>query len=476
MGNGKPKPIVIVQGGQMGSESKGSVAAHLCLTRGVDFAVRTGSVNAGHSVVYRGIKYAMQQLPTGWVHPSTKLVIGAGAYVHPEVLSREIDMVNTAMPESDVVDRLIIDHRCGTHLPEHAGIAADANRHHRMGATGKGCSVAVVSKIRDRNDGYKLFKEWWGKGGEGQWEGPDRLQFDDTSQLLNNAYDAGAKILIEGTQGTHLDLNLGPYPFVTNRMTSAANWVAECGLAPGLQYETILVVRTYPIRVAGNSGPMSGEIEWSDLAVDINQKLRAAGREPLIGQAALDEWDEALYAAASKAEEEGRYEVPLVGPNIQHDSRFMQYNIRLSEWRPADRDQWRVAASELHRDALAKCSDDTQRELRKLFEMTTVTKKLRRIAKLDMTDLKRAVEINRPSSIALTFLDYIEPVLARETAWSLGDEVADTTTEQAIERAQRFIFGFEKALGVPVKLVSTGPEPDHTFGSGVIMHKQRSER
>lgn len=464
-----PKPIIIVQGGQWGSEAKGSIAAYLCLTRGVNHAVRTGAINAGHTVYYKGRAYPMQQIPVGWVNPNTRLVIGAGAYIHPETLFREIDWINEAMPEADVIDRLSIDYRCGIHLPEHAGIAKDANRHHRMGATGKGCSEAVVAKIRDRNNGYKLFREWWRPGGDGQWDGPDRLQFVDTSRLLNEAYDRGDRILIEGTQGTHLDLHLGPYPFTTNRMTSAANWVAECGLAPGLQYETILVVRTYPIRVAGNSGPMSDEIEWSDLAVDINSKLRGAGREPLIEQAALDEWGEALFGAASQAEEESRYEVPIAG-------KTPHYNVRLSSWSPAEREQWRVAASELHRDALAMCSDDTQRELRKLFEMTTVTKKLRRIAGLNIDDLKRAVEINRPTSIALTFLDYVEPVLKDATGTTLVLPANDPAIDAAIRQAQRFIFGLEKALGVPVRIVSTGPLPENVFGSDVIMHKQGSER
>lgn len=467
--NGKqPVPIVIVQGGQWGSEAKGAIAAHLCTSRDIRYAVRTGAINAGHTVVYKGHRYAMQQLPTGWVNPHTNLVIGAGAYIHPETLQREIEMVNDAMPDLDVRDRLIIDSRCGTHLPEHQQLSSEANRHHRMGATGKGCSEAVVAKIRNRNAGYQLFAEWLDAQGE---RGPallGNLAFMDTETMLNHAYDAGKSILIEGTQGTFLDLHLGPYPFTTNRMTSAANWVAECGLAPGLKYETVLVVRTFPIRVAGNSGPMPNEIEWSDLAIEINDKLRQAGRNTMISQTALDEWGEARYHVARN----DKYDFPSNNVGSPY--------IRLSDWTPQWRDKYRVAASELHRDALLACSDDTQRELKQLFEMTTVTKKLRRLARIDGRMLKRAVAINRPSSIAVTFMDYQEPVLAGMTRNWLDDFVVGRISDQAVSaaltRAARYLFGLEKSLGVPISLVTTGPNPEHVIDARDIMMQQRSER
>lgn len=457
MRSDKPKPIIIIQGGQWGSEAKGTIAAYYCLTRNIDFAVRTGAINAGHTVEYEGKRYAMQQLPTGWVNPHTKLVIGAGAYIHPETLLREIEMINEAMPEADILDRLIIDYRCGVHTEEAEIESKKANRHHRMGATGKGCSEAVVEKIRNRNAGYRLFKE--------VWEATDGYNFADTSQILNSEYDRGAKILIEGTQGTHLDLHLGPYPFTTSRMTSAANWVAECGLAPGLNYETVLVVRTFPIRVAGNSGPMPGEIEWSDLANEINLKLVRAGRDPLIHPSVLGEWETMLYEAASKAEDEGRYETPIV-------KGYPHYNIRLSEWTPAERDTYRVAASELHRDALVMCSQNTQSELRKLFEMTTVTKKLRRLARLDMASLQRAVEINRPTSIALTFLDYAEPLLAGATADSLVTMMDQPGLSDVTAGAARLIYQLEKSLGVPVTLVSTGAKPENIIPADLMGYRR----
>lgn len=431
----KRKPVLLVQGAQWGSEAKGAIAAYLCQSREVDFAVRTGAVNAGHTVVYKGNRYAMQQLPTGWINPSTQLVIGAGAYIHPPTLAREINWINEAMPGSDVRDRLWVDIGAGVHTDVHSGLSATANRHHSIGATGKGCSEAIVDKIRNRNNGYRLFRDTV----DANLIQSDRWAY--TAQMLNTQVDKGATILIEGTQGTLLDLHLGPYPFTTSRMTTAANWVAECGLSPALDYEVVLVARTYPIRVAGNSGPMDGEIEWVDLARSINDKLIRAGRSPKVGMVSLAEFESQMERVAAEATLTGKYRVPMID---------RRYRVRLSEWTAAERSEYRVAASELHRDAINACRQSTRDELRGLFEMTTVTRKLRRIANLSIPDLEYAIQINRPSWIALTFLDYIEP------------ELVARPNRGAVRDAIGYVRGLSKMLGgVPIPLISIGPSPDH---------------
>jgi len=391
------KPIIVVQGGQWGSEAKGAVAAHLCIQRNIDFAVRTGAINAGHTVVYNGTRFAMQQIPTGWVNPKTQLVIGAGAYIHPDTLWREIDMINAAMPDSDVRDRLIIDIRCGIHNEAAEEASKKANRHHSIGATGKGCSEAIVSKIRDRNNGCELFVN---TGAGRTFRTANNARFADTVRMLNYEIDEGARVLIEGTQGTLLDLHLGPYPFTTSRMTSAANWIAEAGLSPALDYEVVLVCRTFPIRVAGNSGPMSDEMEWTELAREINAKLQLVGLPVLVSPYAIDQFEGNMRVAATHAITEEKYKVPVVPGKAL-------FNLKLSQWTAEERSIYRTAASELHRDALNLCHEETVKELRKLFEMTTVTKKLRRVAHLNLPDLRYAVAINRPSWICLTFADYI---------------------------------------------------------------------
>lgn len=449
---GMRKPIVIVQGGQWGSEAKGAVAAALCLNRNIDIAVRTGAINAGHTVVYNGVKFAMQQIPTGWINPNTKLVIGAGAYIHPATITREINLINEAMPGHDVRDRLFIDFRCGVHTEEAEAISKAANRHHSIGATGKGCSESIVAKIRGRNAGFQPFEK----------VNTDlRLRFTDTVQMLNDYIDNGAKLLIEGTQGTHLDLHIGPYPYTTSRMTSAANWVAEAGLSPALNYEVVLVCRTFPIRVTGNSGPMSSEIEWVDLARELNDKLNRAGRAPIVSAFALAEFESKLMFAACEA----KYSYPKNNKG--------EPNVRPSSWSVTERNQHRAAASELHRDALLLCGGKTQAELSKLFEMSTVTKKLRRIARLDLSDLRYAVAINRPSWIALTFMDYLVPELSMMTADAIIRESEhEGVVRTAVTRAHGIAESLSAQLGVSVNAVSTGPEYDHFFPTNILDVRQ----
>ena len=446
----KPTPIIIVQGAQWGSEAKGAIAARLCLDRNITYAVRTGAINAGHTVMFKGKKYAMQQIPTGWINQFTQLVIGPGAYIHPDTLWREIDIINSAMPEHDVRRRLIIDYRCGTHTGAAEDASRAANRHHAIGATGKGCSEAIVAKIRDRNNGYQLFAEtetakiFRGHG----------VVFGDTVGLLHRAYDDGARILIEGTQGTLLDLHLGPYPFTTSRMTTAANWIAEAGLSPGMEYETVLVVRTYPIRVAGNSGLMDNEIEWTDLAREMNIRLADAGRPAIVSETDLVIFESCLQQAAYRAAREDRYQTPIE-PGAD------KFNVRLSSWDPAMRDRFRVAASELQKEALGLCGSEVVDRLRALFEMTTVTRKLRRLARMSISDLHFSIMVNRPSWIALTFLDYVFPALAgvkEADLLNLGEQPGGLPP-----LVDAWLTDLSQELGVPIKMASVGPHPLNVF-------------
>lgn len=454
-------PILVVQGGQWGSEAKGAAAAHLCLTRNVSHTVRTGAINAGHTVYHNGKPHAMQQIPVGWVNPETVLVIGAGAYIHPETLFREIDAIQQAMPEGNVLHRLFIDPRCGIHDEKAEGASKEANRHHRIGATGKGCSEAIVAKIRDRGNGYSLFIDTEAGRRYRELGG----QFTDTVGLLNRVVDQGGTVLIEGTQGTLLDMHLGPYPFTTSRMTSAANWIAECGLSPSLHYEVVLVCRTYPIRVAGNSGPMPGEIEWQDLAWMINDKLAKAGRAALINPDTIDAFDRALDAAALIAKEQKRYDVPTQGLHL---------NTRLSSWTPEERSEFRVAASELHRDALGRLKPEQLAELRQLFEMTTVTKKLRRLARLDWDSLLFAVSVNRPSWICMTFMDYEFPELRNITASEATAAINSDNHPlyESIQKVSAYTGDVQKKLDVPVRAVSFGPQPGNMFSSAILWSRR----
>lgn len=438
------QPIRIVVGGQWGSEAKGAVAAFLCEKYNINYAVRTGGVNAGHTVYYKGMPYKMQQLPTGWVNPGTQLVIGPGAYVNKDILNDEMRQINEIEPypednevtRAGIAARVLIDPRAGTHYSYHTDKSTRSGRHHYIGATGKGCSEAVMDRIRlrgkiDPTDGVEGILY----GGDGP----------DTERLLNDAYDAGRSILLEGTQGQLLDILLGPWPYTTHKPTSPAQWLVETGLSPKLNYEVVMVARVYPIRVAGNSGPMPNEIRWEDLAQYINFHLQACkpGTAQWVAKEALNAWGEAQAELGDEW---------LVNGKLPSFTDYYRPNYRFESWSPAMRLQYAEAVSEFHKEALSRMSGEHVAELSNLFEFTTVTKKLRRIARWDYETMEASTRQIRPDYIVLTFLNYRFPELWGSTTAS---DVANNN------EAMMFIAEVQRRLKTWVRYVSTGPESKH---------------
>lgn len=436
--------IIVVQGAQWGSEAKGQICAYLCKERSVDIAIRTGTVNAGHTVYRDGsdIPCKMQQLPTAWVNPNTMMYIGPGAFIHPGILEDEIATIKKATGE-DITKRLIIDHRAGLHLPSHTELATVAGRHHLMGATGKGCSEAVMSKIRDRGTSGSLFVDWM-KRNAPEWPGLSGVRFDDTVRLANSAFDQGGQILIEGTQGTFLDLHLGPYPYTTHKQTQVANWLAEAGLSASLPIEVILVARTYPIRVAGNSGPMPHEISWGDLARRINRQLEFHALAPRVKEDSIRQFEEACREVANeywKTRGAGGQSLDLRQPNMW----------KIESWHQKMREDHRGFVSELHATAISMLPGPVVQDLSRLFELTTVTRKLRRIAIFDRDMMGESVMLNRPSSIVLTFANYWWPNLWDSTRPDIGDEMRDRLAQMT------------RDFDTPISHFTTGPRQEHVI-------------
>jgi len=367
--------------------------------------VRTGSINAGHTVVHDGKRIAFQQLPTPCVLPEVKSVLGPGAYVHLETLQRE-------MRVADCYGRVHVDHNCGVHLSEYAAEAARAQRSLKIGATGKGCAEAIIHKIADRGlETPLLLRNFLSPEDQAQ------LIPSDTALELLDAHERGEGVLIEGAQGSLLDLHTGPYPYVTSRQTTAAAWVAEAGLPPSLDYEVVLVARTYPIRVAGNSGPMPHEISWPALARKVNHRLRELGRPALVAEAALQEYERRLVDAKRSLRSErfsDEREVSLLAPT----------------------------------EALHAMSEGSHREVMKLFETTTVTRRLRRVAELDVDQLRVTVRKERPAYLVLTFLNYVFPELAPE-----GDAGPRHLHGEALD----YLSKLQDKIDCWIRYVSVGP-------------------
>jgi adenylosuccinate synthase len=175
----------------------------------------------------------------------------------------------------------------------------------------------------------------------------------DTSDVLTDALDRNKRLVIEGTQGFGLSLlHSDTYPHCTSRDTVAAAFVAEAGLSPIDVDEVVMVTRAFPIRVAGQSGPLANEIDWQTLS------------------------------------SESGYDEPRI-------------------------------------------------------EFTSVTKQVRRVARFDAAVVKRAIAHNRPTTIVMNHLDYVDAQCARDGKPTM--------------RVAEFLRTIEEKIGTTVDLLGFGP-------------------
>lgn len=232
--------IDLVCGGQAGDEGKGKISAYLSYKGNYDYCVRVGGPNAGHTVVQNGVSYTLKNIPSGFLNPKTKLVLGAGAYTKTEWLLEEVKKTGTQ-------ERLIIDPYAVLITDEQT--AAERGASHFMnhiGSVGTGLGQAVKERIERRD--IKFAKD----------EPALKDFIQDVPELLNRCLDKGGDILLEGTQGIKLSLLHGEFPFVTSRDTTASTFLGEAGLGPKSVRDVYVVFKPYITRVG--PGPLEKEI------------------------------------------------------------------------------------------------------------------------------------------------------------------------------------------------------------------------
>ena len=234
--------VDVVIGGGYGSEGKGNIAFHLAPE--YDLLIRVGGPNAAHKVyLASGEIFTHFSLPSGTQAGQAQLALGPGAVIYPPELLSEI-------PRCDVnTDRLWIDPH--VMIIEDADKAAEQTLVGTIGSTASGTGNATARRIL-RGEDVRLARDV-----------PELHPYiRPVHEVLERAYATRQRIMLEGTQGTGLSLHHGPYPFVTSRDTNVAGCLAEAGIAPARVRKVVLVVRTYPIRVGGESGPLTTELTW----------------------------------------------------------------------------------------------------------------------------------------------------------------------------------------------------------------------
>lgn len=331
-------PVTVVVGGQYGSEGKGKVTALLASQVDSPWLVRCGGPNSGHTVTIKGKDFVLRQVPSSAEPHKGRFCVAAGCVVDEKVLVQELDTLEVE-PE-----RIIVDPR--------AVILTDADRDTEsrtlssIGSTCSGTGAALVRRMSRRGDVTLA---------EHSAILRNRCRVETVARLLHLALDDGEEVIVEGTQGFALSLFHGVnYPFLTSRDTTAAGFAMEAGLSPRLVDYVVLVLRTFPIRVGGSSGPLENELSWEDI-----REISGA---------------------------------PEVFP-----------------------------------------------------EYTSVTKRLRRVARFDMQAIKLACDYNRPTSLAVMGMDRLD--FANTGASSF---------EALTETARTFVDEVELATGVPVEIIGTG--------------------
>lgn len=338
--------MLAVVGAQYGSEGKGVITAAIAQEYSVH--VRVGSPNAGHTFHWNDNVHVMQCIPCGWINPNAKIILGRGSLLNMEYLISEIEHIEKYYPEFK--KRLYIDAKAGilleTFKQKEGGIDGDYNR--RIGSTGEGVGEARIARIKRDPNEFLYFKD------VAKEYGLFDCMMKNTPSMIAECQDRGENILLEGTQGCALSLLHGNWPYVTSIDTNAAALLSEAGIAPSRLTNVLIVARTFPIRVSGNSGDLKFEIDWNTLSAELG---------------------------------------------------------------------------------------------RPVLEYTTVTKRPRRIGKWDDNLIQEAILLNKPTSMALTFLDYIDPSCRGISEF-----------EKLNDKSKAFITAIEQKFSIPIAIIGTGGE------------------
>jgi len=285
---------VVVVGTQWGDEGKGKLVDWL--TESAQGVVRfQGGHNAGHTLVINGVKTALHLIPSGIMRPGVTCYIGNGVVLSAAKLFEEIEGLEKAGIE--VRSRLRVSEACPLILPFHAAldVAREAYREkggiEKIGTTGRGIGPAYEDKIARRAlrvqdlkhpkrfaeklkvllalHNHVLVEVLDAQAIDYQTVYDEAMKhaellkpmIADVSRELNELHRNGGNLLFEGAQGTLLDVDHGTYPYVTSSNCVAGNAAAGSGVGPGMLHYILGITKAYCTRVGG--GPFPTELDWA---------------------------------------------------------------------------------------------------------------------------------------------------------------------------------------------------------------------
>jgi adenylosuccinate synthase len=430
---------VVVVGTQWGDEGKGKVVDWL--TDHAQGVVRfQGGHNAGHTLVINGRKTALQLIPSGVMREGVACYIGNGVVVDPVHLLSEIERLEAIGVE--VRSRLFISESCPLILPFHVEVdraretLRESSGSGKIGTTGKGIGPAYEDKVARRAlriQDLKHPQRFARKLAEllalhnvalSGYLGSKALEFQpiydqamqvaeqlspmfaDVGYALHQSHLRGDRLLFEGAQGTLLDIDHGTYPYVTSSNCVAGNAAAGAGVGPQMLHYRLGITKAYTTRVGG--GPFPTELPI-DQAGTVGHHLSTVGQErgTVTGRARRCGW---LDAAALR--------------------RAMIINGI---------------------SGLCITKLDVLDGLQEVLVCTgyRLDGRVVDILPLDADDITRC-----------------EPVYEAFEGWS-ETTAGVTRWDDLPARARQYLLRVQELIGVPIDMVSTGPDRDHTI---VIRH------
>lgn len=292
---------VVVVGSQWGDEGKGKITDFL--SRDAEVIARyQGGDNAGHTIVFNGETFKLRLIPSGIFYSDKISVIGNGVVLNPKSLVAELDYLK----EKGVpTDNLRISDRAHVILPYHIvldGLQEKSKKGNKIGTTNKGIGPAYMDKasrvgirvadLLDKEtfeaklrtnlaEKNRLFEKFYDAEPlkfedifEPYFEYGQRFReyVTDTSVVLNDALDAGKRVLFEGAQGVMLDIDHGTYPFVTSSNPVAGGVTIGSGVGPAKIDKVVGACKAYTSRVGDGPFP-------TELFDEIGDRIREVGHE-----------------------------------------------------------------------------------------------------------------------------------------------------------------------------------------------------
>jgi adenylosuccinate synthase len=313
----------VLVGSQWGDEGKGKIVD--LISKEFEVVVRyQGGANAGHTVEIGDKKYILHLIPAGILRENVICVIGNGVVIDPTALLEEIEILK--QNNINVDGRLFISHNAHLIMPYHKLLdSINESGNNKIGTTGRGIGPCYIDKygrkgirivdllnrtelekkiranLKEKNEILEKIHSHAGLDVDAIVK--EYLEFDltidkyikDAPSLLNRALDEGKSVLLEGAQGTFLDIDHGTYPYVTSSSPTSGGACTGSGIPPTRIDSVIGIVKAYTTRVGNGPFP-------TELLDDDGEKLRKIGAEfgATTGRPRRCGWFDAFLVAYSK--------------------------------------------------------------------------------------------------------------------------------------------------------------------------------